>query len=87
MPSQKSDARKATKDLIDDIRGVFRRYTRSTRRKSWDALMSPGGKSVVNKLINDPKAPVTGIPRLLRFKEWLDHSQDHRQCDNDNYRQ
>jgi len=70
--NEKSDARPATKDLLDSIRGVFKHYSKSARRKSWDALMSPGGKSVVNKLITDPRAPVVGIPRLLRFKEWIE---------------
>ena len=75
MPNKKGDARKATSELIGDIRGVFKKYTRSARRKSWDALTSSGGKSVVNKLINDPRAPVVGIPRLLKFKEWMEKSE------------
>lgn len=74
MSGKKSDARKATKDLLDGVRSVFKDYSRSARRKSWDALTSSGGKSVVNKLIANPRTPVVGIPRLLRFKEWLDHS-------------
>lgn len=68
----KSDARPATSDLISNIRSVFKKYSKSARRKSWDALTSSEGKSIINKLINDPKTPVTGVPRLLKFKEWLE---------------
>lgn len=74
MSNQKSDSRQATKDLVDSVRSVFKDYSKSARRKSWDALTSSAGKTVVNKLIADPKVPVIGISRLLSFKEWLNHS-------------
>jgi hypothetical protein len=65
------DSRAAVQQLIDAIRGVFKNCSRGVRRKSWDSLQSSDGKAVVNKLINDPKAVVSGTARLLHFKEWL----------------
>jgi hypothetical protein len=65
------DSRAVVQSLIDAIRGVFKSTARQSRRKAWDSLQSSGGKTIINKLINDPKAPVYGTARLLHFKEWL----------------
>ncbi len=66
-----SDPRDALGDLFSCLKGTFKRYDRSARRKAWEALTSGNGKSEVGKLINNPGHVVTGVPRFLKFKEWL----------------
>ena len=70
--ASKTDARPATQDLLDAIRGVFAKYTRETRNKSWhDGIESASGKAAIQKLIKNPKVPIVGSYRFLKFKEWL----------------
>ena len=66
-----SDPRKATKDLLNDIKKTFKKYTRGAREKAWGAVTSKNGNHLVNRLARDPGTPVVGIPRLLSFKEWI----------------
>jgi hypothetical protein len=73
--ASKSDARPATQDLIDSIRGAFQRYTRETRHKAWyDGVNSAQGKNAIEKLIKNPKVPIIGVYKFLKFKEWLENS-------------
>jgi hypothetical protein len=65
-----SDPRDALTDLFASLKGVFKRYDRTARRKAFDSLVTGKGRDEVNKLINNPTYQVTGIPRLLKFKEW-----------------
>ncbi len=70
--AQKSDARPAIQDLLDAIRGVFKQYSKTAREQSWKSIETGEGRSAVQKLIRDPKAPVVGTARFLKFKEWMD---------------
>jgi hypothetical protein len=72
--SSKSDSRPAVQDLIDAIRGVFSKYTRETRSKAWhDGIESTSGKAAIQKLIKNPKVPIVGAYRFLKFKEWIEN--------------
>lgn len=73
--ASKTDSRPAVQDLIDAIRGVFSKYTRETRSKAWhDGIQSTSGKNAIDKMIKNPKVPITGTSRFLKFKEWLENS-------------
>jgi hypothetical protein len=68
----KNDARPAVKDLIDAIRGVFKNYSRETRDKAWHkGILTQDGRKAIEKMIKNPKVPITGTSRFLNFKEWL----------------
>jgi hypothetical protein len=67
-----SDPRDALKDMINSLKGIFGRYDRRARKDAWSSLTSSEGQRVVKKILDSPTRPVTGIPRLLRFKEWFD---------------
>lgn len=70
--SQNTDARPAVQDLLNAIRGVFAKYTRSTREKAWDnGIQSADGRKAIDKLIKNPKVPIVGAYRFLKFKEWI----------------
>ena len=68
----RSDARKAAEDLVGAIRKVFKNYTPTARRKAWSALTTSKGKNIIDRLSKDTSTPVTGLPRLLSFREWED---------------
>lgn len=67
----KSDARQAVEDLVHHIKTVFKDYNRDARKKSWQAITSSEGDKVIQKIIDYPGVPTSGLPKLLRFKEWL----------------
>jgi hypothetical protein len=71
-----SDPRDALTDLISCLQNTFKRYDRSARTKAWRALQVGKGKEEVNRLLNSPGQQVTGIPGLLKFKEWLAANSD-----------
>lgn len=70
MP-QNSDARDATRDVIEVLKGIFKRYSRTARRKAWERVTSKSGEGIVRKIINNPGVPTPGLDRLA-FKEWLE---------------
>jgi hypothetical protein len=70
-----NDARDALASLFSCVQSTFKRYDRSSRRQAWNALITGKGKEEVNKLLNSPTHQVIGIPRLLKFKEWLTRSE------------
>ena len=72
--SQVSDSRPAVKELISAIRGVFSKYTHEAREKAWRGIQSTDGKNDINKLIRNPKVPITGTYRLIGFKEWFNQT-------------
>lgn len=71
-----SDPRDALSDLFGCIKGTFKRYDRTARRKAWQAVTSGKGASEVKKLIDNPGQQVTGIPTFLKFKEWVRLNED-----------
>ncbi len=66
-----SDSRDALSNIFSSLKGVFQRYDRSTRKKAWNATQTAKGKQEINQLLDSPNRPVTGLPKLLKFKEWM----------------
>lgn len=64
-----SDPRDAVKDILYSLKNIFGRYTRTARKKGWDAIQTGKGKSQVDKLLNNPSAPIVGSARLLGIEE------------------
>jgi hypothetical protein len=71
--AQNSDARNATKDIFNVLKSIFKQYSRTARKKSWDNVTSKSGESIIKKIINDPSIPTPGLNRLA-FKEWLEYN-------------
>ena len=68
----KNDARDTLSDIVHSLKSIFGRYNRTARRKAWKAIENPSGKKLINNLLLNPNRPTVGLPRLLRFKEWMD---------------
>ena len=68
---KKSDARPGIQDLLDAIRGVFKKYSREAREKSWRDVTTGEGLKAVHKMIRDPGVPIISPYRFQKFKEWL----------------
>lgn len=66
-----SDPRDALHDIVHCLKGVFKQYDRAARKKAWKSLQTSKGSQEINQLLDSPNRPVTGLPRLLSFKEWL----------------
>lgn len=67
-----TDPRDALSDLFRSIQSTFNKYNRTARKQAWDGLVSTKGRDQINKLLNSPTHQVTGIPSILRFKEWFE---------------
>jgi hypothetical protein len=76
MSKSTSDPRDTLKEILFSLKGIFGRYTRSARKEAWRGLESAKGKAEVNKLLNNPNHPIVGVPRILDFKEWLQHKAE-----------
>lgn len=76
----KNDARDTLSDIVHSLKSIFGRYDRATRRKAWKAIENPSGKKLINNLLLNPNRPTIGLPRLLKFKEWikLEWAGDHQ---------
>ena len=72
MSGQNSDARKTLKELVDEIKKVFKKHSRSARDRAWDALITKRAQREIQSLIINPSKPVTGVSRWLSYKEWVD---------------
>jgi len=59
--------------LAAAIAGVFKRYSRGTRKTAWRAISTGQGKKEVERLLLNPDLPVTRFRRITRrnFKEWM----------------
>lgn len=74
MPRQDSDARKATRDIYGVLKGIYKRYSRTARQRSWERLTSAEGERIVKRIIQNPSVPTPGLDRLAfaTFREWLE---------------
>jgi hypothetical protein len=50
-----SNKNKAIIDLVDAIKGVFKKYDITTRKKIWNEITSLEGKELVDKIVKNPK--------------------------------
>ncbi len=67
-----SDPRNALTDLFRGIQNTFQNYSRPARKQAWDAVVSSKGKKQIDNIINSPTYKIVGIPKLLKFKEWIE---------------
>lgn len=72
---QSSDSRKAINDIVDVMKGIFKRYSRTARRRAWRSVTSNAGEKVIQRIINNPGVSTPGLDRLA-FKEWLENQTD-----------
>ncbi len=73
--AQNSDSRKAINDIVDVLKGIFKRYSRTARRRSWKSVTSKEGERIIQRIIVNPGVPTPGLNRLA-FKEWLEAQED-----------
>lgn len=66
-----SDPRDALGAMISSLKSVFKQYDRTARKKAWAAIQTSPGKKEIEQLLDSPARPVNGVPKLLKFKEWL----------------
>ena len=72
--AQNSDSRKAINDIVDVLKGIFKRYSRTARRRAWRSVTSSAGNKVIDRVINNPGVSTPGLDRLA-FKEWLNDQE------------
>jgi hypothetical protein len=71
--NQQNDTRDALKDIFYSLKDVFKKYSRSSRKKAWNKTTTPSGKDIIEKMINNPSIPLRGLDRLIfkeNFLEW-----------------
>jgi len=75
MSQQNSDARKTLKELVDGIKSVFKRHSRSARDGAWSALKSKRAQEKIDQLIKNPSITVNSTNSWLSFKEYTMNSE------------
>ena len=66
MSGRSSNARAIIRELVDNIRSIFKKYSITARRAAWDGLLRGDGKKLIDDLIISPSRPITGVERLYR---------------------
>jgi hypothetical protein len=66
-----SDPRDALSDIVHCLATVFKKYDRKARKTAWKSLNSTEGEKLIEKILDSPTRPIIGLPKLLKFKEWL----------------
>lgn len=69
--SEKSNPRQAIMDMAAALKGVFKDYSRTARRRAWKSLISNKGKREIEKILTTTSRPLNPF-RTLQFAEWLD---------------
>lgn len=75
MASQNSDARRTLKELVDDIKKVFKKHSRSARDRAWDALTSKRAQKQIDQLIKNPSITVNNTNSWLSYREWVEQKK------------
>lgn len=55
---------KALVDMAEALARVFKKYTRSTRRKAWKQLTSPKGLHEMEQIVRTPTRPLSRFRTL-----------------------
>jgi hypothetical protein len=66
----KSDARDAVSDIVHSLRSIFKKYTRTSRKKAWKAIQSTQGKKNISDFLHNPDKPIVSVKKWISFKEW-----------------
>jgi hypothetical protein len=48
-------------DMVDKLKGVFKKYTPTTRKSAWNKLISPKGRKEIKRLLTSPKLQFTKV--------------------------
>ena len=59
MAQQNSDARKTLKELVDDIKSVFKKHSRTARERAWNALTSSRAQEKIHQAIKNPSITIS----------------------------
>lgn len=70
--SQSSDARKTLKELVDGIKKVFKKHSRTARNRAWNALTSKKAQSKMDQVIKNPSIVVNNTNSWLTYSEWVE---------------
>lgn len=70
--AQNSDARKTLKELVDGIKSVFKKHSRTARERAWDALTSPRAKEKIQQAAKNPSITISNSSSWLSYREWVE---------------
>lgn len=65
-----SDARDALVDIVNSLKGIFKKYDKAARKQAWHSLQVGQGKRHIEQLLNSPSMPLAGVQGWLTFREW-----------------
>lgn len=78
-----NNPREAINDIFISLKDVFKKYSRSSRKKAWSKVTTSAGKEIVEKLINNPSIQLRGLDKLI-FKENFQKWSDNRKLNGSN---
>lgn len=74
--NNQTNLKNAIVDLAKGIGNVFKKYSRSTRKRAWERLTSKEGEKEVDKILLDPNRQINTFQKLANknesFSEWLE---------------
>lgn len=70
--AEKTNPREAVSDMASALQGVFKKYSRTARRRAWDDLTSGTGKTEIEKILTNPNRSLNAFKKL-QFAEWLEN--------------
>ena len=75
--SQSSDARRAIRELADNIKRIFKKYGRTARRSAWTGLTTGQGEKLIHQLLLSPTTKsIVGVEKYAKFREWMEANND-----------
>jgi len=73
--SQSSDARKTLKELVDGIKKVFKKHSRTARGRAWNALTSKQAQRTMDQVVKNPSIVVNNTNSWLSYREWVEQKE------------
>ena len=70
-----NNLRDAIFDMASGLKGVFKDYSLSARRRAWKKLTGSKGKAEIEKLLTNPNRPLNRV-QILQFSEWLQDKEN-----------
>lgn len=72
--TNQTNLKNAIVDMAKSLESVFRKYSRSTRKKAWGRITSKMGEKEVDKILIDPHRQVNTFQKLANesFSSWLE---------------
>jgi len=69
VADKNSSLKNAIMDLARGLETVFKKYTRSTRNKAWEKMISKEGEKQVARILRDPSLTVAPFGKLANQKD------------------